>query len=62
MISLSDVLKHIIVRRPDIPSERILITYNQQGNVDIGGGGVGAVPVEAVLAAEAQARKAQASQ
>ncbi|KAJ9106261.1 hypothetical protein QFC21_001406 [Naganishia friedmannii] len=43
MISLSDVLKHII------------------GNVNIGGGGVGAVPVEAVLAAEAQARKESTS-
>ncbi|KAI5450025.1 AMP-activated serine/threonine-protein kinase regulatory subunit [Naganishia albida] len=43
MISLSDVLKHII------------------GNVDIGGGGVGAVPVEAVLAAEAQARREQSA-
>lgn len=63
IISLSDVLKHVIVsklvslhRRITPAEERRLLPFIHQGpNVEIGGGGVGAVPVETVLAAEAKA-------
>lgn len=59
IISLSDMLRHVIVRGP-VRAERSL-TWPQGSNVEIGGGGVGAVPVQTVLDNEVKAEKEAAA-